>query len=123
MTALVLKIYANAPSLTGEAILAQYRALRETNRDFDSESDLTWLGYELLKDDTTDKANAVFEVLVREHPKSSSAWDSLADGRLQAGDRLGAIQAFRVAVELDPHAEDSAAKLKILLQTDAEPAK
>ena len=117
LTQLVLDLYARAALLDAGAILQRYRVLRSAPAYVatDTESDLTWLGYELLKDETVDKALAVFDQLLHEYPQSSSAWDSLGDGREQAGDMAGAITAFRVAVALDAHAEDSAAKLTRLL--------
>ena len=76
-TQLILDMYAQASSLDAVRKLQRYNTFvaEHAGDVFDTESDLTWLGYELLKDETTSKALALFDQLVREHPHSSSAWD------------------------------------------------
>ena len=94
-------------------VLAMYHAFRNQpgNTGINMESDLTFLGYELLKADRYDSAIPVMEFLVREYPESAGNYDSLGDAYLQKGEREKAAAAFRKALEIDPQALDTKAKL------------
>jgi len=75
---------------------------------------LNWLGYELLKKERFAKALAVFHIVLKENPRSANAYDSLGDAYQQMGRKNEAIAAFRKALELDPKANFTKAKLERL---------
>lgn len=113
LTALVLRMLEAGPRVGPKAMLALYVDFRatDTGKSLDTESDLTWLGYEFLKVDRFDLAVPVFKQVTHEHPTSSNAFDSLGDAYLQMGKRVEAVAAFEKAVLLDPDNADPARKL------------
>ena len=115
-TALVLRILDAAPTNSPEALLAMYDDFRRTpdGAAADTNYDMNWLGYELLKVDNYPAALAIFQRLVTEHPNSANAYDSLGDGYLQQGDKARALAAFEKALALDPKLEETARKLNEL---------
>jgi len=103
------------------ASLRRYRELKErfygkAGYDF-SESALEDFGRELL--DAKDAAGAVdvFQANAQAFPGSGDAQESLADGYRAAGKAELARAAYRRAVELDPHNEAAARKLRELEPT------
>lgn len=65
-----------------------------------AEPELNRLGYEYLKRGKPREAVAVLELNAVAYPASPNAFDSLADARLAAGDREGALAASRSVLEL-----------------------
>lgn len=66
------------------------------------EGKINQLGYQLLNGEKTAAAIEVFKLNVREFPKSSNVYDSLAEAYLKAGNRELAIQNYKRSIELDP---------------------
>ena len=110
---LVLHMLEVGPRVGPEAIMAMYADFRAADggKSSDTESDLTWLGYEFLKVDRFDLALPVFKQVVREYPTSSNGFDSLGDAYVQMGKQVEAVAAFEKAVQLDPGNTDPAHKL------------
>jgi pimeloyl-ACP methyl ester carboxylesterase len=77
------------------------------------ESVLNRLGYDLLGQERTDEAVAVFELNVRERPDAWNPHDSLGDAYHAAGETEKAIASYRRSLELNPDSP-SAAKLQRL---------
>jgi tetratricopeptide (TPR) repeat protein len=101
-----------------EETLAAYRTLRERfygrgALDF-GERSLNELGYALLGEEKAADAIAVFRLNTELFPASANAWDSLAEGYLEAGDRARAIESYEKSLELDPDNRNAVEKLREL---------
>jgi hypothetical protein len=116
-TKLVLDMLEASETKPGSELVAMYTTFRRKpeNREINMESDLTFLGYELLKADRYDSAIPVMQFLVQEYPNAST-YDSLGDAFAQQGDRAKAVAAYKKAIGYDPNARDTKAKLKKLQQ-------
>ena len=95
-----------------------YESLRVANDnsyDF-SESELNALGYQLLSGNhKANEAIEVFKLNTDAYPRSSNAFDSLAEAYQVSGDKALALKNYKKAVELDPtnlHAVDMLKKLQ-----------
>jgi tetratricopeptide (TPR) repeat protein len=87
-----------------EAAARQYRELKAAHPatyNF-AERELNSLGYELLRSGRAKDAVRVFQLNVEAYPRSSNAYDSLAEGYMEDGDRPQAIANYREALRLDP---------------------
>jgi glyoxylase-like metal-dependent hydrolase (beta-lactamase superfamily II) len=87
------------------ARFAELKANLLKNRDkyFYSEGDLTGLGYFLLQQlKQVDDAIAMFELYVELFPQSWNAYDSLAEGYYTKGDKQKALGLYRKSLELNP---------------------
>ena len=123
-TSLVEYLLSVSGSITpSEQWFAPYAAFRNNpaNAAVDTENDLNWLGYELLKQDSLSDALLVFQTIVKEHPDSSNAYDSLGDALAQGGRTREAIAAFAKVVQLDPKASAAQEKLESLRKTGKVP--
>ncbi len=122
LTSLVLHLLSISGSVKpAEQWFAPYRAFRAQNAEADTENDLNWLGYELLKQNSLQDALLVFQTNAKEHPRSSNAYDSLGDALAQAGRTKEAITAFVKLLELDPKASAAKEKLESLRKTGRVP--
>jgi uncharacterized membrane protein len=94
----------------------QYHDLKATQAgvyNFD-ESELNNLGYELIRKKEFKKAIRIFQLNVEAYPHSSNAYDSLAEGYMDDGDRVQAIANYEKALQLDPKNRNSALMLRKL---------
>jgi len=101
-----------------DAAVAQYRELKRNNPngyDF-AEPALNQLGYRLLENNRNADAIAIFKLNVEEYPKSSNAYDSLAEAYAKDGQKQQAIANYRKSLELDPKNQNAIDKLKELEQ-------
>jgi glyoxylase-like metal-dependent hydrolase (beta-lactamase superfamily II) len=88
------------------ARFAELKADLLKNRDkyFYSEGDLTGLGYFLLQQlKQVEDAIAMFELYVELFPRSWNAYDSLAEGYYTKGDMQKALELYRKSLELNPN--------------------
>jgi tetratricopeptide (TPR) repeat protein len=117
-TKLVLDMLAQSETTPAKKLLGLYHDFRKKpeNKQIDMTSNLTFLGYELLKADNYDLAIPIMEILVSEYPNSAANYDSLGDAYLQKGEKNKAAAAFRKALQLDPNAKGTKAKLDRLEQ-------
>lgn len=101
------------------AAAARYAALKAEHPGdyFFDERELNRIGYALLRKGRAAEGVAIFELNVREYPDAWNPWDSLGDGYVAAGDRDGAIRAYRRSLELNPEN----ANARRMLQTLAAP--
>jgi tetratricopeptide (TPR) repeat protein len=85
------------------------RAANDATYDF-AESELNALGYQLLYGNhKPSQAIEIFKLNTDAYPKSSNAFDSLAEAYHVNGNKAAAIKNYQKAVELDPtdlHAAD-----------------
>lgn len=100
-----------------DAAIAEYRRLErdEANAWDFSEPRLNQLGYALLNHNRNADAVAILQLNAEKFPKSSNAWDSLAEAHMLGGRRELAIENYRKALELNPNNKNAADMLKKLL--------
>ncbi len=89
-----------------EAAIARLPELRAIDPEAPGENAVNSLGYALLNADRFDDAIMLFELNVKEHPRSANTYDSLAEGfmtRDAAGDIERAIRYYRKSVAAIPN--------------------
>lgn len=98
------------------AAAARYAELKaERPGDFFfNERELNRIGYALLRKGRAADGVAIFELNVREYPDAWNPWDSLGDGYVAAGNRDGAIRAYRRSLELNPENANATRMLETL---------
>jgi uncharacterized membrane protein len=92
----------------------QYRQLKSTHvsvYNFNEEQ-LNALGYRLIRAKKFSEGIRIFQLNVENFPRSSNAYDSLAEGYLRAGDKAQAIANYERALQLNPKNLNS----KLMLQ-------
>lgn len=100
----------------GDAKAAQ--ALRDEAMKLASEADVNALGYQLLGQQKTDEAIAMFRKNIKDHPDSWNTYDSLAEALAAKGDKKAAIENYSKALSMTNDAtqkkriSDILAKLK-----------
>ena len=99
-----------------DAAVKQYRDLAATNHptwNFD-ESQLNTLGYQFLRAKKFNEAIRIFRLNVDAYPRSSNAWDSLAEAYLKDGNKPQSIANYRKALQLNPQNGNAAEALRKL---------
>lgn len=92
-----------------------YQALRTRDAAFSlPEAELNEWGYGLLRSGAPQQAVHIFRLATLLYPDSANAYDSLADGCEQAGDKAGAIEHYRRSLQLDPGNKNAEAHLEVL---------
>lgn len=88
----------------GEQVRAWFRSELNTSprRYALSETELNALGYSYLNSGQDQPAALVFELTTIAFPESANAWDSLADAHEALGDNGAALEAVKMAVQLEP---------------------
>ena len=102
-----------------EAAVARYRKLKaEQPEQFDfREPQLNVLGYALMNEaKKLPEAIEVFKLNVEAYPKSSNAFDSLAEAYASNGQKALAIQNYEQALALNPKNANAAKRLEKLRQ-------
>lgn len=79
-----------------------------------SESDLNNWGYRLLSQGQVADALTLMKLIVKLHPESGNAYDSLAEAYERSGDRARAMENYRRSLALDPANANAAEQLKAL---------
>jgi fermentation-respiration switch protein FrsA (DUF1100 family) len=87
-----------------EPALAQYRALKsETPPRYSfKESELSHLGYDLLRKERFGEAIAIFELNTKTFPQSWDAFDALGDAYAAAGKEGEALRSYRQSLSVLP---------------------
>jgi len=89
-----------------EAALQLYwnskNAIGNEGRLIVDERTLTYIGYDLLKEDMIDEAIVIFKLNVEEYPFSSNTYDSLAEAYLKKGNKKLAKKYYLKVLELNP---------------------
>jgi hypothetical protein len=99
-----------------DSAIHQYRELKASHGaayNFD-ENQLNFLGYRLLHQEEFPYAIRIFQLNVEAFPRSSNAYDSLAEAYMKGGDKAKAIANYRKALALNPKNLSSAAMLQKL---------
>jgi tetratricopeptide (TPR) repeat protein len=90
----------------GDMEKVQKEALRMVNdpayRFFDFESELNTAGYKVLGSGNYEEAIAIFSFVTQLFPDSPNAWDSLAEGYMNAGNKEKATELYKKAISMDP---------------------
>jgi hypothetical protein len=95
---------------------AEAAALREKSMKLATEPELNTLGYAYLNEGKKREAVEVFERVVREHPGSWNAYDSLGEGLAATGDTKGAIKNYEKALSMGV-SEDNKKRITEILRT------
>ena len=106
------KVFYDAILVRGSAALDEYRD-RSKNRSINevlNEGQLNRIGYWLLQKKKVNEAIEVFSMNVANFPKSSNAYDSLAEAYMEAGNKPEAIKNYQRSLALDP-ANDNARQM------------
>jgi tetratricopeptide (TPR) repeat protein len=88
----------------------QAEELRARALKLATEADINNLGYQLLQQQKTDEAIAMFRKNVKDHPDSWNCYDSLAEGLAAKGDTKAAIENYSKALSM---VKDEANKKRI----------
>ena len=99
-----------------DAAVKQYHDLKAThfaNYNFD-EGELNGLGYRLIRRKKFADAIRVFQLNVEAYPQSSNAYDSLAEGFMDNGDKMLAVANYQKAIQLNPKNGNSISMLRKL---------
>ena len=97
-----------------ESALQSYRALKQSNDYYVSESQLKALGYRLLSMKKVREAIEIFKLNVEAYPQSANVYDSLGQAYMTNGDKEPAIRNYQRAVELNPQNTTAIEQLKKL---------
>lgn len=87
-----------------EAAVKQYQELKAAapaTYNFD-EDELNNLGYQLIRTNKFKEAIRVFQMNVEAFPKSGNAYDSLAEGYMDDGDKAQAVANYQKSLQLNP---------------------
>lgn len=94
---------------------AAYETMRARNVAFTlREGELNDWGYQLLNRGEPVQAVHIFKLVTVLYPGSANAYDSLADGYEQAGNKAKAIENYRRSLQLDPANRNAEARLGVL---------
>ena len=92
-----------------------YHALRARDKTFTlPESELNDWGYGLAAAGQPQQAVQIFRLATLVYPDSANAFDSLAEGYAQAGNKAAAIKNYRRSLELDPNNKNAQQRLGLL---------
>lgn len=108
------KIYESFQENSVEKAILDFHETRDNNPDIHLEYFLNTLGYEFLANGDYEKAIAVFQLNVDEHPESWNVYDSLAEGYEESGDLRNAIKYFERSLEINPGNSHGKERLRIL---------
>ena len=99
-----------------DAAVKQYHDLKAAhfaNYNFD-EGELNSLGYRLVRRKKFAEAIRIFQLNIEAYPQSSNAYDSLAEGYMDEGDKALAIANYQKAIQLNPKNGSSISMLRKL---------
>ncbi|MCW8849474.1 MAG: serine hydrolase [Melioribacteraceae bacterium] len=99
-----------------DSAVKTYIALKEEERESFTfnEGELNWLGYYLLGKERIDDAIKIFNLNIKEYPKSSNTYDSMGEAYMVKGNREKAIEYYKKSIELNPQNKNGFDKLKEL---------
>lgn len=93
-----------ASGVTVDSVVSAFREQMAEGHPPDSHAELLMnrIGYGLMGEGRDEEALRLFRLMTELYPTVANAFDSLGDALLAKGDREGAREAFRKALELDP---------------------
>ena len=99
-----------------EVAAKQYQDLKAAapaTYNFD-EDELNNLGYQLIRHNKFKEAIRIFQINVEAYPKSGNAYDSLAEGYMDDGDKALAIANYQKSLQLNPKNRNAVVMLQKL---------
>ena len=95
-----------------EAGLSHYKSIKESENYSLSENEMNTIGYQLMESDKVEEANKVFQLIIKEFPTSSNAYDSFGESLMKLGKNDLAIKNCRKSVALNPNNQNGIDSLK-----------
>lgn len=96
------------------AAIAYHKTAKDSSNYFNTEYEMSYAGYYLLKSDKVKEATALLKLDTELFPNSFNAFDSYAEALLVAGDKTNAIENFKKSVRLNPGSQNGLKRLKEL---------
>lgn len=103
-----------------EKAMINYKKTIESDEYYDDESEMNFVGYDLLEKGLWKEAEAVFLLNVQEHPHSSNVYDSYGEILLKQGNTEDAIVNYKKSMAYNPQNENGRMVLHKLGITDSE---
>lgn len=97
-----------------DAGLSHYNSIKESENYSLSENEMNTIGYQLMESDKVEEANKVFQLIIKEFPTSSNAYDSFGESLMKLGKNDLAIKNYRKSVALNPNNQNGIDSLKNL---------
>jgi CubicO group peptidase (beta-lactamase class C family) len=97
-----------------DAGLSHYNSIKESEDYSLSENEMNTIGYQLMESDKVEEANKVFQLIIKEFPISSNAYDSFGESLMKLGKNDLAIKNYRKSVALNPNNQNGIDSLKKL---------
>ena len=112
----ICSVHRAKPSGGVEQAVRQYHELKAAQPaacNFD-EGELNSLGYNLVRVRRFKEAIRIFQLNVEAYPQSSNAYDSLAEGYMDDGDKPQAVANYEKSLELNPKSHNAVQMLQKL---------
>ncbi len=93
-------------------VLKQYEEIKKQPNYYLDEGEINRLGYELIGTNKFKEAIAIFNLNVKEYPKSANVWDSRGEAYMLNGEKAQAIIDYKKSLELDAYNMNAIKKLK-----------
>ncbi|QCX38982.1 DUF3471 domain-containing protein [Aureibaculum algae] len=97
-----------------DAGITHYNTIKDSENYSLSETEMNAIGYQLIGADKVEDANKIFQLIVKEFPKSSNAYDSLGESFMKLEKNDLAIKNYRKSVVLNPNNQNAITFLKEL---------
>lgn len=97
-----------------EAGIVHYNRIKDAENYSLSESEMNAIGYQLMGVNKVEEANKIFELITKEFPTSSNAYDSFGESLMKLGKKDLAIKNYRKSVTLNPNNQSGIDALKQL---------
>lgn len=109
----LLKEFLTSPT---DSVISLYRKIKSDSSNFYNidEEELSYLGYDLLRNNLVSESILLFKLYIKEYPYYYKAYSGIADAYLRDGNKGLAAKNFRNAIELNPKDKYSLNKLKKL---------
>jgi CubicO group peptidase (beta-lactamase class C family) len=97
-----------------DAGIVQYNSIKDSETYSLIESEMNAIGYQLMGSDKVEEANRVFQLITKEFPVSSNAYDSFGESLMKLGENELAIKNYRKSLALNPNNQNGIDSLKKL---------
>ena len=97
-----------------DAGISYFNTIKDSESYDLSEREMNNIGYQLMGSDKVEEANKVFQLIIKEFPTSSNAYDSFGESLMKLGKNDLAIKNYRKSVALNPNNQNGIDSLKKL---------
>lgn len=97
-----------------DAGISHYNSIKDSESYNLSEREMNNIGYQLMGSDKVEEANKVFQLIIKEFPTSSNAYDSFGESLMKLDKNDLAIENYRKSVALNPNNQNGIDFLKKL---------